>query len=92
MSFPPLKAARAILIAIFASTLLAFSVPIVRAASAPAKITIHVPGKTLAVMAFYFKGFFAQEGIDAQLVAMAPPARCRRGELKTFEGSSRSSR
>lgn len=54
----------------------ALSISLARAASSPTKITIHVPGKTLAVMAFYFgkdKGFFAQEGIDAQLVAMAPP-------------------
>jgi len=53
-----------------------FSVPIPWAASPPTKITIHVPGKTLAVMAFYFgkdKGFFTQEGIEPQLVAMAPP-------------------
>jgi NitT/TauT family transport system substrate-binding protein len=53
-----------------------FSVPIVWGASSPTKITIHIPGKTLAVMVFYFgkdKGFFSQEGIEAQLVAMAPP-------------------
>jgi ABC-type nitrate/sulfonate/bicarbonate transport system substrate-binding protein len=52
------------------------SVPIAFGASSPTKITIHIPGKTLAVMVFYFgkdKGFFSQEGIDAQLVAMAPP-------------------
>jgi ABC-type nitrate/sulfonate/bicarbonate transport system substrate-binding protein len=52
------------------------SIPIAWSASSPTKITIHVPGKTLAVIAFYFgkdKGFFSQEGIDAQLVAMAPP-------------------
>ena len=52
------------------------SIPIAWSASSPTKITIHIPGKTLAVMVFYFgkdKGFFSQEGIDAQLVAMAPP-------------------
>lgn len=58
-------------------TILLFSsVPMCWGAGAPTKITIHVPGKTLAVLAFYFgkdKGFFSQEGIDAQLVAMAPP-------------------
>jgi ABC-type nitrate/sulfonate/bicarbonate transport system substrate-binding protein len=60
----------------FTAIVLAVSVPIVWSAASPSKITIHVPGKTLAVMVFYFgkdKGFFAQEGIDAQLVAMAPP-------------------
>jgi len=52
------------------------SIPIAWGAATPTKITIHIPGKTLAVMVFYFgkdKGFFSQEGIDAQLVAMAPP-------------------
>ena len=45
-------------------------------ASSPTKITIHIPGKSLSVMSFYFgkdKGFFAEEGIDVQLVAMSPP-------------------
>jgi NitT/TauT family transport system substrate-binding protein len=61
---------------IFASIVLTLSVPIAWGAASPTKITIHIPGKTLAVMVFYFgkdKGFFSQEGIDAQLVAMAPP-------------------
>jgi ABC-type nitrate/sulfonate/bicarbonate transport system substrate-binding protein len=67
---------RATLITIFAFLVLTFSVPIGWGAASPTKITIHIPGKTLAVMVFYFgkdKGFFSQEGIEAQLVAMAPP-------------------
>ena len=54
----------------------AFFIPRAWSAAAPTKITIHIPGKTLAVMVFYLgtdKGFFSQEGIEAQLVAMAPP-------------------
>ena len=67
---------RSTVIPIFTFVLCLSCVPISWSASSPTKITIHVPGKTLAVMAFYFgkdKGFFSQEGIDAQLVAMAPP-------------------
>ena len=58
------------------SIMLACSAPIAWGASSPAKITVHIPGKSLAVMVFYFgkdKGFFFEEGIDAQLVAMSPP-------------------
>src|ERR1043165_9946426 len=61
---------------ILTAIVLTLTVTAVWGASSPTKITIHVPGKTLNVMAFYFgkdKGFFSQEGIDAQLVAMAPP-------------------
>lgn len=64
------------LMAVFTIIVLTMTAPIVWGAASPTKITIHVPGKTLAVMVFYFgkdKGFFSQEGIDAQLVAMAPP-------------------
>jgi ABC-type nitrate/sulfonate/bicarbonate transport system substrate-binding protein len=67
---------RATAVPVFTYIIFIFSVPIVWGASSPTKITIHIPGKTLAVMVFYFgkdKGFFSQEGIDAQLVAMAPP-------------------
>ena len=67
---------RATAVPVFIYIIFIFSVPIVWGASSPTKITIHIPGKTLAVMVFYFgkdKGFFSQEGIDAQLVAMAPP-------------------
>ncbi|HEX9455443.1 MAG TPA: ABC transporter substrate-binding protein [Candidatus Binatia bacterium] len=47
-----------------------------RAASAPIKVTIHVPSKSLSIMPYYFgkdKGFFAAEQIEPQLVMMAPP-------------------
>ena len=67
---------RGALMPFFTVIVLTITVPIVWGASSPTKITIHIPGKTLAVMVFYFgkdKGFFSQEGIDAQLVAMAPP-------------------
>ena len=46
------------------------------AASAPTKVTIHVPSKSLSIMPYYFgkdKGFFAAEQIEPQLVMMAPP-------------------
>ena len=58
------------------SIMLALSVSLTWGASSPTKITIHIPGKSLTVMVFYFgkdKGFFFEEGIDAQLVAMSPP-------------------
>jgi NitT/TauT family transport system substrate-binding protein len=58
------------------SIILACSAPIAWSATSPTKITIHIPGKSLSVMVFYFgkdKGFFFEEGIDAQLVAMSPP-------------------
>ena len=45
-------------------------------ASAPTKVTIHVPSKSLSIMPYYFgkdKGFFAAEQIETQLVMMAPP-------------------
>lgn len=67
---------RATALPIFTSVILVFAVPLAWGAASPTKITIHIPGKTLAVMVFYFgkdKGFFSHEGIDAQLVAMAPP-------------------
>jgi len=46
------------------------------AASAPLKVTIHIPSKSLSIMPYYFgkdKGFFAAEQIEPQLVMMAPP-------------------
>ncbi len=46
------------------------------AASAPTKVTIHVPSKSLSIMPYYFgkdKGFFAAEQIEPQLVMMSPP-------------------
>jgi len=49
---------------------------VVSAASAPMKVTIHIPSKSLSIMPYYFgkdKGFFAAEQIEPQLVMMAPP-------------------
>ena len=40
------------------------------------RVKVNIPSKSLAIMPFYFgkdKGFFAREGIDLQLVLMAPP-------------------
>ncbi len=45
-------------------------------AAAPAKVTIHVPSKSLSIMPYYFgkdKGYFAAEQIEPQLIMMAPP-------------------
>jgi ABC-type nitrate/sulfonate/bicarbonate transport system substrate-binding protein len=67
---------RAIAVPALLSSMLALSVPFAWGASSPVKITIHIPGKSLTVLVFYFckdKGFFFEEGIDAQLVAMSPP-------------------
>ena len=58
------------------SIMLAFSAPIAWGATSATKTTIHIPGKSVSVMVFYFgkdKGFFFEERIDAQLVAMSPP-------------------
>jgi ABC-type nitrate/sulfonate/bicarbonate transport system substrate-binding protein len=52
------------------------SAPVVWAASAPIKVTVHVPSKSLSVMPYYFgkdKGFFPAEQIDVQLITMSPP-------------------
>jgi ABC-type nitrate/sulfonate/bicarbonate transport system substrate-binding protein len=52
------------------SIMLAFSVPTAWGATSPAKITIHIPGKSLAVMVLYFgkdKGLFFEEGIERSL-------------------------
>ena len=46
-------------------------------ASAPIKVTLHIPSKSLSLMPYYFgkdKGFFAAEQIEPQLVMMAPQA------------------
>jgi NitT/TauT family transport system substrate-binding protein len=64
------------LLAISLFLLSEFYVPLVTTASAATKVTIHVPGKSLTVMAFYFgrdKGFFTEQGIETELVAMSPP-------------------
>lgn len=45
-------------------------------ASAPTKVTLHIPSKSLSIMPYYFgkdKGFFAAEQIEPQFVMMAPP-------------------
>ena len=53
-----------------------FAAQPIQAASAPMKVTIHIPSKSLSIMPYYFgkdKGFFAAEQIEPQLVMMAPP-------------------
>jgi NitT/TauT family transport system substrate-binding protein len=70
MTFLP----RATVMPVLISIMLALSVPLAWSASSPIKITIHIPGKSLAVMVLYFgkdKGLFFEQGIDAQLVAMS---------------------
>lgn len=50
--------------------------PLLRAASAPTKVMIHVPSKSLSIMPYYFgkdKGYFAAEQIEPQLIMMSPP-------------------
>jgi NitT/TauT family transport system substrate-binding protein len=67
---------QSVVMVVFIGIVLAFFASFGWAASSPIKITIHIPGKSLTVMVFYFgkdKGFFSEEGIDTQLVAMAPP-------------------
>ena len=59
-----------------AAVVLALPAPLSRAASQPAKVTIHIPSKSLSLMPYYFgkdRGFFPREVIEIQLVAMAPP-------------------
>ncbi len=61
---------------IFATLTLVLVAHSVYAASAPMKVTIHIPSKSLSIMPYYFgkdKGFFAAEQIEPQLVMMAPP-------------------
>jgi ABC-type nitrate/sulfonate/bicarbonate transport system substrate-binding protein len=55
---------------------LGLTAPSSHAAAQPAKVTISIPSKSLALMPYYFgndKGFFPRETIEIQLVAMAPP-------------------
>jgi NitT/TauT family transport system substrate-binding protein len=62
--------------AALAALALACSARFGEAASPPAKVTIHIPSKSLALMPYYFgkdKGFFPKETIEIQLVAMGPP-------------------
>jgi ABC-type nitrate/sulfonate/bicarbonate transport system substrate-binding protein len=68
---PPLRAVLYFLVCLFPVVS-----PLANAASAPMKVTIHVPSKSLSVMPYYFgkdKGFFAAEQIEPQLVMMSPP-------------------
>src|SRR6516164_7079023 len=56
---------RAMAIHTLVSIMFALAVPFAWGASSPVKITIHIPGKSLAVLVFYFckdKGFFFEEG------------------------------
>ena len=55
---------------------LLLAMPAAHGASAPIKVTIHVPSKSLSIMPYYLgkdKGFFAAEQIEPQLIMMAPP-------------------
>ena len=45
---------RAIAVPALLSSMLALSVPFAWGASSPVKITIHIPGKSLTVLVFYF--------------------------------------
>jgi ABC-type nitrate/sulfonate/bicarbonate transport system substrate-binding protein len=84
---------RAMLIAALITIILTFCFPLAWGASAPTKITVHTPGKSLGVMVFFFgkdKGFFLEEGIEAQLVVMSPPiaiAAMVAGELDFLDNS-----
>src|SRR4029077_4119122 len=56
---------RVIAVPALLSSMLALSVPFAWGASSPVKITIHIPGKSLAVLVFYFckdKGFLFRGG------------------------------
>jgi ABC-type nitrate/sulfonate/bicarbonate transport system substrate-binding protein len=56
--------------------ILVFPVPTIHAASSSAKVTIHVPSKSLSLMPYYFgkeKGFFPSELIEPQFIIMSPP-------------------
>jgi hypothetical protein len=58
------------------SMIVSFIVAPVRAASAPAKVMLHVPSKSLSIMPYYFgkdKGFFGAEEVEPQLIMMSPP-------------------
>ena len=55
---------------------LLLAMPAAHGASAPTRVTIHVPSKSLSIMPYYLgkdKGFFAAEQIEPQLIMMAPP-------------------
>jgi ABC-type nitrate/sulfonate/bicarbonate transport system substrate-binding protein len=55
---------------------LLLSLQTAQVASAPMKVTLHIPSKSSSLMPYYFgkdKGFFAAEQIEPQLVMMSPP-------------------
>jgi ABC-type nitrate/sulfonate/bicarbonate transport system substrate-binding protein len=61
---------------VLVTLLLAMVAPAAQTASVPAKVTIHIPSKSLSIMPYYFgkdKGFFAAEGIEPEFVMMGPP-------------------
>jgi ABC-type nitrate/sulfonate/bicarbonate transport system substrate-binding protein len=71
-----LKRCSVALIILLAITFAACCIPTSQAASSPARVTIHVPSKSLAIMPYYLgkdKGFFSREAIEPELVTMAPP-------------------
>jgi ABC-type nitrate/sulfonate/bicarbonate transport system substrate-binding protein len=59
-----------------AAHFLALGAPLCIAASQPARVTVHIPSKSLSLMPYYFgkdKGFFPGEVVDIQFVMMGPP-------------------
>jgi ABC-type nitrate/sulfonate/bicarbonate transport system substrate-binding protein len=72
----PRKVSTPFSLRIIVTLALIFAGQSIHAASAPMKVTIHIPSKSLSIMPYYFgkdKGFFAAEQIEPQLVMMAPP-------------------
>jgi NitT/TauT family transport system substrate-binding protein len=72
----PRKVSTPFSLRIIVTLALIFAAQSIHAASAPMKVTIHIPSKSLSIMPYYFgkdKGFFAAEQIEPQLVMMAPP-------------------
>jgi len=70
------KLSRPFSLGIIVTLALIFAAQSIHAGSAPTKVTIHIPSKSLSIMPYYFgkdKGFFAAEQIEPQLVMMAPP-------------------
>jgi NitT/TauT family transport system substrate-binding protein len=63
-------------LSVIAALVFFFAAEIGQGASAPMKVTLHIPSKSLSIMPYYFgkdKGFFAAEQIEPQFVMMAPP-------------------
>src|SRR5581483_9169112 len=68
--------ARALATVFSAAALVLFISGAAFAANQPARVRIHIPSKSLALMPFYFgkdKGFFPREVVDVELIAMSPP-------------------